>query len=485
MNTQDTNPHPDAAEQASTMLKVIRKRNWAMSIFFGVFTLCTIGFLLFGKIPITGKGNAMFLTPETVIPFEATASGQISKWHVKVGDYFKKDQLMVELQQPLIEKQLENAKQKLADVEAKNRSVKSFMKIYTDLEKEALVHKQAMLKNRIAVLTKQVAKRKKNLNAIQVRKVKYLEQHERDLRVIRDLNQKRSEELSKKLVLTESLRKDRLRSADEVLRARQDDINQRYRLSSIDLQLLQLGFQKAQASESHIEALNRINEQEESIRNLEQQLEDLMNRETQLDEQFTSTLFSMRMEASEIKRAIERDTKQLTEGREIRSEYNGRILELTAGEGKLVTKGLRLGTIDTREASEILEAVAYFKLAEGKKIKPGMKLRLTPATVQRERFGSIITRVRSVSNFPVSREAASKIVGNASVAEFLTKDGHQIEVFAELLRDNVSFTGYQWDLSDGPEIEVTSGTIASAIINIEEKPPLTFIIPILRNWAGL
>jgi HlyD family secretion protein len=143
-------------------------------------------------------------------------------------------------------------------------------------------------------------------------------------------------------------------------------------------------------------------------------------------------------------------------------------------------RGQRLGSIDTGETSRTLQAVAYFKVADGKRIKPGTRLLLTPATVTRERYGSVIAHVTSVSRFPVSTEGAAKVVGNTAVARTLTEGGYQIEVIAELDVDPKSPSGYKWDMSSGPAIELTSGTIASALGNIETRAPITFILPILQ-----
>jgi HlyD family secretion protein len=88
--------------------------------------------------------------------------------------------------------------------------------------------------------------------------------------------------------------------------------------------------------------------------------------------------------------------------------------------------------------------------------------------------------VVSVSRFPVSTEGAAKVIGNATVARTLTDGGYQIEVVAQLDLDPKNPSGYKWDLSSGPAVELTSGTIASALGTIESKAPITFILPILQ-----
>jgi HlyD family secretion protein len=351
---------------------------------------------------------------------------------------------------------------------------------HLQLEKAAITRKRKMLQDRIAILRHQIAQSKELTRANTAENAQMLKQQRQNLQVLRDLERKRQQELQQELAHIEKLRTERLRSADEVVTARQAYSDQVLRVLDLDRQLVQFNLTKIKTDESELRALHRITEQEDAIADLTAQLESLTNQEIQIEKIKAEAIASMQLQVSELERLIEQQEKQLVENREIRSDYNGRILELTAGEGKVVTRGQRLGTIDTGQESRLLEAVVYFKVQDGKRIKPGMTLQITPATVTRERFGGVVARVTSVSRFPISPEGAAKVVGNANLARTLTQDGHQIEVFADLLKDNTTFSGYQWDLTNGPEVALTAGTIASAWVDIETRSPLTFVIPILR-----
>ncbi|MCE5333480.1 MAG: NHLP bacteriocin system secretion protein [Desulfobacteraceae bacterium] len=463
---------------------VVRRCHWTPIAVFLAFSIATIAYLLLGKIAITAKGEAMFLTPETVVPFEAKASGQIKQWHVRAGDRVNRDQLLATLDQPMIEKKLALDRQKLVDVEEKNKSVEAFMRNYIELERLAGARKIAMMQERAQVLKQQIAKDKDMMTKIRARKHGYIEQHEKDLRLVWELNRQRARELEKKLRDTMELRKQTLRSEDQLLTVRQESIAQQNTLNNQGLQLIQVGLDKAKAEESSLDSLNRIADMEASVEDLEQQIEELVSKDAQLEEQLSSTVYGMKSEANELRRTIAAHERNLRENQEVRSELNGHILELSASVGKLVVKGGQLGIIDTRRADDTVEAVAYFKLAEGKKIKPGMTIRLTPATVQRERFGSILAKVQTVSSYPVTTERVAKVTGNPEVASYLTRDERQIEVYAHLLKDEGSFSGFRWNLSTGPETQVTAGTLASAIVDIEERAPISFVIPLLKKPSG-
>ena len=107
-----------------------------------------------------------------------------------------------------------------------------------------------------------------------------------------------------------------------------------------------------------------------------------------------------------------------------------------------------------------------------------MTIRLNPATATRTRLGSLLAKVNTVSRFPISTELVAKVVGNSKLAQDLTKDGHQIEVIADLLQEN---NHYVWDQNNGDMTSISDGTMATALINLEEKLPVEFIIPNLLS----
>jgi HlyD family secretion protein len=130
--------------------------------------------------------------------------------------------------------------------------------------------------------------------------------------------------------------------------------------------------------------------------------------------------------------------------------------------------------------------VTYFAVKDGKQIKPGMQIQITPDTVKRERFGGIVGSITSVSAFPVTKEGAASVVGNPEVAEnLIAQAGPKIEAIAFLELDPSTFSGYQWSASKGPTLKMTPGTTTTARVKVEERSPITFILPILREWSGI
>ena len=204
----------------------------------------------------------------------------------------------------------------------------------------------------------------------------------------------------------------------------------------------------------------------------------------ELDQQQAETTSNNELQIQEIERTIARYEEDLRTKSQIVSEYTGRIFEVTASAGQFVSSGQRLGTIETEDPNGKLLAVAYFQVSDGKKIEPGMEVRITPATIERERYGSIVGKVVSVSPFPVTTEAVANVVGNAEVAQILSAGGSKIELFAELAPDSSTATGYQWTSGRGPDIKITAGTTGAIRATVEHRRPIALVLPILRRWTG-
>jgi HlyD family secretion protein len=110
---------------------------------------------------------------------------------------------------------------------------------------------------------------------------------------------------------------------------------------------------------------------------------------------------------------------------------------------------------------------------------------VTPDTVKRERFGGIAGRVRETSAFPVTREGVLAVVGNAEVTGRLLAEGPCIEATVELEADDSTESGFKWTSSRGPALKISPGTTVSARVTVEERAPITYLLPFLRAASGV
>lgn len=269
-------------------------------------------------------------------------------------------------------------------------------------------------------------------------------------------------------------------SGDEALKAEQEYLENLEKIADIRNQLKELDVKTTQTEKDYHENLSTISD-------LQAQLKELDSKQASLAQQDLESLTTRRKEIQEVKREIAQLAVQLGDNSQIISQYSGRILEITLTSGQVVSAGTRLATIEAENPKSKLIGVTYFPVSEGKKIQPGMKIQITPQTVKRERFGGIVANVTNISRFPITKEAAASEVGNAEVVEGLVsiqKEG-LIQVFSDLEIDSRTSSGYKWSSSTGPKLTVSSGTTTVARVKVEERAPITFVLPILRSVSGI
>lgn len=232
------------------------------------------------------------------------------------------------------------------------------------------------------------------------------------------------------------------------------------------------------AEQAFLQNRNRVAE-------LEAQLKELEGRKTSVAQQRLEAETLRENQLREIRASAALLQLQLAQQSRVVSPREGRILELTAAVGDVIAPGARIASLARGSEDGALMGVAYFPVSDGKKVRPGMRLQLTPDTVKRERFGGITGRVVSVSSFPVTEQALMNTLGNPELARAFASAGPMIEVLAELDADPNSPSGFTWSSSRGPSLAVTSGTTGAARVTVEEVPPIVLAFAILRSSSGL
>ena len=160
------------------------------------------------------------------------------------------------------------------------------------------------------------------------------------------------------------------------------------------------------------------------------------------------------------------------------SPYNGRVLELKADIGNLISQGVPLASLEFVGDTVEQEIIMYVSPADGKRIQPGMAAKIAPVTAQTEEHGFLLGEVKSVSDFPATYAGMLRILGSAELIEALGVSSAPIEVYIALMPDENTTSGYRWSSSDGPDFAVNSGTLASAKIMVDSERPINLVLPI-------
>ncbi len=185
----------------------------------------------------------------------------------------------------------------------------------------------------------------------------------------------------------------------------------------------------------------------------------------------------------DLRRQLSEYENQLATRSEVRSPYSGRVLEVVAAPGDLVSAGQRIVTLEQSNAP--IKAMIYIPAGEGKKVQPGMEAFISPSTVKAEEYGFIIGQVTAVSDYPMTPQGLEHVLRNPALVQQLAGQSAPIEVTASLVDDSSTPSGYKWSSSKGPPVKVFSGTICSANVTVETKRPISYVLPILRKAVGM
>lgn len=199
----------------------------------------------------------------------------------------------------------------------------------------------------------------------------------------------------------------------------------------------------------------------------------------QLDQQLEARQTAIRDLELEVKDL----TAKLGENVNILSPYSGRVLEVLASRGDVVNPGTPILSVEV--LSENLQAVLFVPASAGKKVQTGMTVRVTPSTVKREEYGSMLGKVTWVAEFPSTARGMTRLLGNEALVTRLMQQGPPIQVNVALQRDRSTPTGYRWSSSHGPNIKISSGTLASGDVVVQEDRPFRLVIPKIREATGL
>jgi len=198
----------------------------------------------------------------------------------------------------------------------------------------------------------------------------------------------------------------------------------------------------------------------------------------QLDQQLEARQTAIR----DLELATRELNAQLEETVNVRSQYSGRVLEIVADRGAVVSPGTPLLSVEVD--SEDLRAMLFVPASAGKRVQKGMQVRVAPSTVKREEYGALLGQVVWVAEYPSTSLGMRRLLNNEALVTKLMEQGPPIQVDVVLTPDAETPTGYRWSSSRGPNLKISSGTLASGDIIVKKDRPISLVIPALREKLG-
>ncbi len=177
--------------------------------------------------------------------------------------------------------------------------------------------------------------------------------------------------------------------------------------------------------------------------------------------------------------------RRLRERTQVVSPYTGRILEILTEPGKILDRNEPILTLDlTGSSVQQLMAIVYVPSVHGKRVRPGMRIEISPSTVRKEEYGMMLGTVTFVSDFPATHKGILRVLKNDKLVTDLSGNDAPYQIHANLIVDPSTTSRYRWSSSKGPPMKVESGTLAAATVTISEQRPVGLVLPILHRAVG-
>ncbi|RUS94725.1 hypothetical protein DSM106972_092600 [Dulcicalothrix desertica PCC 7102] len=515
-------------ERLDQLMQIVNPKDWLPLTTLGVFVVGTLIWSIFGRIPITENAPGVVILPKRVTQFQSNIPGQLKTVNVKEGQCVDKGYVLATIDPPELKQQLEQQRAKRGQLLAQSQDSGALQGERAKLEKETLASERLSLLQRLEaarqltpilkdqdlkiitqqrqsleqrlqyILTLTPALKNKASNAIAQEKLS-IQQRLRDFEALVPVHKQRLEK-RQQLLAEGAITADSVLQVEQEYRqalqlisdtraqlkqldVKETESQQQYltninSISEIQVQLKDLSLKQTQAQQKYLDNINGISQ-------LQNQLQEVTTKAKRLEQENLSTSNNRINEIKEVERNIAYIEAKIGESSQIISKQAGCILEVTSSVGQFVNAGFPIATMNAQGEGGKMLAITYFPVKDGKKMKRGMSVQITPDTVKRERFGGVVGKVVSVSSFPITPEGAFSVLGNAELVKKLTAQEPTIEVTAELELDESTYSGYKWSSSKGPQLKISPGTTTTARVQVEQQAPITFVLPILKEWTGI
>ncbi len=227
----------------------------------------------------------------------------------------------------------------------------------------------------------------------------------------------------------------------------------------------------------------RLNEAQDRLATARLELNGLELKRLEAEQQVEQQLETRRTAIRDLELELRERQARLGETARVTAPRAGRVLELLVDRGDVVSPGTALLNLEL--VSEELMAALFVPAETGKRVRPGMRVRVSPSTVKREEYGSMLGKVVWASDFPSTARGMTRLLGNEALVQRLMEQGPLIQVNIALERDAKTLTGYRWSSSTGPAVDISSGTLARGDVVVREERPIRLLLPAVREKLGV
>lgn len=230
----------------------------------------------------------------------------------------------------------------------------------------------------------------------------------------------------------------------------------------------------------------QIEASKNTIERLKGQMAETSSQQNNVNFDLQQKLTLQNQRIAEAKRNLEFLNERFDTQKNIRSPYDGEVVEVLTERGVVVGTGTPLFKLkNQKDDTKKITSVLYIPSKDGKKIKKGMEALVSPSTVQPQEFGFIKGKVTYISDFPITQQGMLNSVKNDQLAKGLLAMGPLFEVHVDFEKDISSYSGFRWTSAKGPDVKIKEGTSCMGKITIYEERPVTIVVPAFKNFFDL
>ncbi|MEG3620133.1 NHLP bacteriocin system secretion protein [Magnetovibrio sp. PR-2] len=414
---------PENLDQA---IRVTSPMGWFAAVVFVCFVISGVVWGIVGSVPIKVAGQGILISPSGVLDIVSASQGRIRTFQARPGEQVTAGDVVAHIEQPDLEHQLNSKKAELSELVLQLEQVQAFHQREMDIQLSVLQQRRINVQQSIGFLSD---------------RLKWLEERARNEGKL----QKKGYIQTQKVIDTKI----------EINTAREDLSKSQNALKEIDLEESTLAIAKERE------------------------------------------ILDLRLKSLVLGREVESLEGQYERNTRLRSPYTGRIVELKLNPGEIVDTGVsvfsllptqprsaNVATGSAQNEANNLIAVLYVAPTDGKKIKTGMDVHISPSTVKQEEYGFILGQVRSVAEIPSTSQGMTRILKNEKLVETLSGGGAPFEITVELHRNPDTPSGFKWSSSQGPNVQMNPGTLADAKVTVRRVRLISVVIPALEQLLG-
>jgi HlyD family secretion protein len=492
-------------EQIDQTMRVVSPKAWLPLTAVAFLAISAASWSVLGRIPMTVNGEAVLIQPGSILPLQATSTGQISKLLIEEGEEIGK-QVIAELEQQqaleqeqqisdrqkLISQQLAQQRSRLGELRKQNNQTKTAFKQQLNSQRQNLETRKTNLENSLAGYEKL----ERTLNN---KTSEYYNAMDKLLKDSLESAKHSTDELKKNLETHEKLLKktnnnntrNLVSNSKRLLEANQSKI------TDLEAKIEENELKKIQFESQKLENTNKIQQTKNEIKSIELDKAELkLNEKERINEKDNQiNEIKRQIDQLELKSDLLKQNKYTaSEKNDIKSQHAGTITEIPVVTGQIVSPGTRIASIQVKDSNAKPNSIVmYFADTDGNKISKNDQVQVSPNFVERERYGGIVGKVTEISSNSVTIEKMTKDIGNQNTANTIFKKlsdrgGSVVRIVAELEENEDNPTGYEWSSSSGPDrdkFEISSGMEAQVQVTVEEVSPISFVIPIFRSLTGI